>query len=211
MTERATSLVIVEDDPTLRAELVALFSAQAGLAVVAAFPDAASAVANTQPFDLAIVDIGLPDGSGVDVIRVLAAKWPDAELMVHTIDEDSRTVYDAIVAGASGYVLKGCSRDELLAAVRLLLDDGSPMSPRIARTVIEAFRRQGAVAEKYVLSAREREVLVAMEEGLSYKEIGARLHVSYHTVHTHLKRIYEKLQVSSKQDAMTKARLRGWL
>lgn len=211
MTERATSLVIVEDDPTLRAELVALFSAPPEFAVVGAFGDAASAVANTRPFDVAIVDIGLPDGSGVDVIRVLAATWPDAELMVHTIDEDNRTVYDAIVAGASGYVLKGCSRDELLAAVRLLRDDGSPMSPRIARTVIEAFRRQGTVAERYVLSAREREVLLAMEEGLSYKEIAARLHVSYHTVHTHLKRIYEKLHVGSKQDAMTKARLRGWL
>lgn len=211
MTERATSLVIVEDDPTLCAELVTLFSAPPEFAVVAAFGDAASAVASTRPFDVAIVDIGLPDGSGVDVIRVLAAAWPDAELMVHTIDEDNRTVYDAIVAGASGYVLKGCSRDELLAAVRLLRDDGSPMSPRIARTVIEAFRRQGSVAERYVLSAREREVLLAMEEGLSYKEIAARLHVSYHTVHTHLKRIYEKLHVGSKQDAMTKARLRGWL
>jgi DNA-binding NarL/FixJ family response regulator len=206
-----SALVIVEDDATLRAELVALFSAQADFRVVAEFGDATSAVASMIAFDLAIVDIGLPDGSGVDVIRVLAARWPDAELMAHTIDEDSRTVYDAIVAGASGYVLKGGSRDELLAATRLLRDDGSPMSPRIARTVVEAFRKQGTVAAQYALSARERDVLLAMEEGLSYKETAARLHLSYHTVHTHLKRIYEKLQVGTKQDAMTKARLRGWL
>lgn len=206
-----SALVIVEDDATQRDALVALFSAQADFTVAASYADAASAVAGTIAFDLAIVDIGLPDGSGVDVIRVLAAKWPDAELMAHTINDDSRTVFDAIVAGASGYVLKGGSSDEILAAVRLLRDDGSPMSPRIARTVIEAFRKQGTVAAQFALSAREREVLVAMEEGLSYKEIAARLHLSYHTVHTHLKRIYEKLHVSSKQDAMTKARLRGWL
>jgi DNA-binding NarL/FixJ family response regulator len=127
------------------------------------------------------------------------------------VHEDRGMVFAAIVAGASSYVLKGMTASQLIAAVRELRAGGAPMSPRIAREVIAAFRHQGTVADKYTLTARERDVLLALEEGLSYKEVAVQLHVSTHTVHSHIKRIYEKLHATSKSDAFTKARLRGML
>lgn len=207
----ATPIVIVEDDTALRGELAALFTAQPDFRVIATFADAASALAGTAAFRLGLVDLGLPDGDGADVIRGLRARWPDTDFMAYTVYDEHRVVFAAIIAGASGYVLKGARPDELVDAMRLLRSGGAPMSPRIARAVIDAFRSRSSAADHHLLTARERDVLVALEEGLSYKETAARLHLSYHTVHTHIKRIYEKLQATSKQEAMIKARERGCL
>jgi two-component system NarL family response regulator len=204
-------MLLVEDEPLLSAQLVALFGEQQDLQVIAAYATGEEAVAHTEPFDLAVVDLRLPGMSGVDVIRVLRERWPDADMLAHTVFEDKETVFDALVAGATGYILKGASAPELLAAVRGLRDGGAPMSPRIARFVVGAFQRQQAVADQYRLSARERQVLRHIEEGLSYKEVGTALSVSTHTVHTHIKRIYEKLQAHSKKEALAKAKLRGIL
>ena len=207
----ATRVLVVEDDATLRMHLRDVLGAEADFLLVGLAEDARTGLAFAGPFDLAIVDLGLPDVSGVEVIRELAAREPAPAIMAHTVFEDRRNVFDAIVAGADSYVLKGGDRDSLLAALRQLRGGGAPMSPRIARHVVEAFREQGRVADKYTLSGRERQVLAQLEEGLSYKEVAAALHISRHTVHTHIKRIYEKLHAHSRAEALAKARLRGMI
>jgi len=205
------SVWIVEDDPVLRTELRDLVDEADGLQVVAAHPAAEPALACSAPLDLAIVDLGLPDLPGAELIRQLSRSHTHADFLAHTVMDDRQAVFDAIVAGASGYLLKGATDTEIIEAIRELRSGGSPMSPRIAREVVRAFRRQGTVADRYTLSAREHQVLELLEEGLTYKEVAARLTVSRHTVHTHIKRIYDKLHANSRAEALTKARLRGML
>lgn len=204
-------MLIVEDDAVLRAELVRAIGLADDLIVVGAFGTGAEAMAFEGDADVALVDLGLPDAAGSDVIRVLRARAPSLDVLVHTVHEGRSTVFDAIVAGASSYVLKGIPTAELLNAVRELRAGGAPMSPKIARDVVAAFRQQGMVADQYALSAREKDVLRGLEEGLSYKEVASELHLSTHTVHSHIKRIYEKLHATSKAEALAKARMRGML
>lgn len=205
-----TRVVVVEDDAVLRGEVQAALEATSDFEIVATCQDGRRALALEIDFDMAVIDLGLPDISGVEVIRTFADR-DGLELMAHTVFEDRQTVFDAIVAGAGSYVLKGGGRDELVASLRELRAGGAPMSPRIARFVVQAFRRQGKVADRYTLSGRERQVLQLLEEGYTYKEVGQQLHVSRHTVHGHIKRIYEKLHAHSKAEALAKARLRGML
>lgn len=204
-------VLIVEDDPVLRAELERAVGGADGMTLVGGFETGAAALRFAGAVDVALVDLGLPDTSGCDVIRALRAVHPDLDVLVHTVHADRATVLEAIVAGATSYVLKGVSASDLLGAVRELRAGGAPMSPKIARDVIAAFRAQGTVAERYALSAREKDVLRGLEDGLSYKEVASDLHLSTHTVHSHIKRIYEKLHATSKTEALTKARMRGML
>lgn len=212
--ERDTSAIrvlLVEDDAVLRRELERAITRAGDLVLAGAFGTGRDALAFTGEAEVALVDLGLPDTTGSDLIRALRAARPELDVLVHTVAADRATVFEAIVAGASSYVLKGVPPDQLLAAVRELRAGGAPMSPKIARDVIAAFRQQGTVAERYALSARERDVLRGLEDGLSYKEVASELHLSTHTVHSHIKRIYEKLHASSKAEALAKARLRGML
>ncbi len=195
----------------LRVELERAIGGAADMEVVGAFATGAAAMAFRGEADVALVDLGLPDVPGTDVIRALRAGLPELDVLVHTIHADRAIVFEAIVAGATSYVLKGIAPPKLLDAVRELRAGGAPMSPKIARDVIAAFRQQGTVAERYALSAREKDVLQCLEEGRSYKEVATELHLSTHTVHSHIKRIYEKLHATSKAEALTKARLRGML
>lgn len=208
---RRTRVLVVEDDSTFRAELVEIVGDADDLELVAACGSGAEALAFEGEVEIALVDLGLPDVEGPDLIRTLKQRRPELDVLVHTVQEDRAVVFDAIVGGASGYVLKGMEPEQLRAALRELRDGGAPMSPRIAREVIAAFRQQGTVAARYELSTREREVLGLLDEGLSYKEIAAQLHVSTHTVHTHIKRTYEKLHASNKAEALAKAKLRGMI
>ncbi len=203
-----TAVLVVEDDATLLEELTELVDASEDFCVVGAFATGTEALAFDGAFAVAIVDLGLPDMSGTDVIRALAPR-SGVEILVHTVFDHGPAVFEAIVAGASGYLLKGSSGGELLAALRSLREGGSPMSPRIAREVVTKFQRLGSVAEQYVLTHREGEILRHLDEGFSYKETAARLHISPHTVHTHIKRIYEKLHAHGRAEALTKAKARG--
>ncbi|MGE0788681.1 MAG: response regulator [Sandaracinaceae bacterium] len=208
---RPTRVLIVEDDPTYRDELELLLAETDDFVLAASCPEGASALAFDGEIEMAIVDLGLPDGPGADVIRALRAERETLEVMAFTVFEERDVVFEAIVAGAGSYLLKGTPREEMIAALRELRAGGAPMSPKIARAVVEAFQQQGSVAERYVLSPRELEILRLLEEGYLYKEAAATLCVSPHTVHTHIKRIYEKLHARGRREALTKARLRGIL
>ena len=130
--------------------------------------------------------------------------------MAHTVFEDRENVFSAIKAGAAGYILKGSSPREIVESIHALYKGGAPMSPKIARKVIHEFQ-DDAMNDQFLLTPREKEIVKRVEEGLTYKEIGERLGISTHTVHTHIKKIYEKLQAKDRNDAIMKARKRGIL
>ena len=128
--------------------------------------------------------------------------------MAHTVCESRESVFSAIKAGASAYILKGSRPVDLIEALNELYEGGAPMSPKIARMVIQEFQDKG-IEEQYLLSQREKEVLKGMENGCTYKEMADKLNVSPQTIHTHVKNIYEKLQAGDRQEALLKARKKG--
>lgn len=202
--------MIVEDNPLMLENLRLLLSGESGVTITGAFQsaeDALAALEGSRP-DVLLVDLGLPGMSGVEFIKRVKKEKPDIDIMTHTIFEDKENVFSAIKAGASGYILKGSSPREIIEALKGLYEGGAPMSPKIARKVITEFRDE-AVSEQYCLSQREKAIVKGIEEGLIYKEIGDRLHISPHTVRAHVKNIYEKLQAKSRQEALLKARKKG--
>ncbi len=203
-------LVIVEDDPLLLENLTLLLSGEGGITVAGSYrsaEDALKVLCNSKP-EIMLTDIGLPGMSGVELIRKAKEEMPALEIMAHTVFEDRENVFSAIKAGASGYILKGSSPREIIESIHALYKGGAPMSPKIARKVIHEFQDEVA-SDQFLLTPRETELAKRIEEGLTYKEIGEKMSISTHTVHTHIKKIYEKLQAKDRNDAITKARKRG--
>ena len=203
-------VAIVEDDRLLRENLKLLLSGETGISVVATFATAEDALAGLKRArpEILLADIGLPGMSGIELIDQIKYQLPELEIMAHTVFDDRETVFSAIKAGASAYILKGSTPRELIDALHTLARGGSPMSPKIARKVIREFQDEG-VDEQYVLSHREREIVKEIENGLTYKDIAAKLGISPHTVHTHIKNIYEKLHAKDRPEALVAARRKG--
>lgn len=155
----------------------------------------------SNPPQLAIMDISLPDGTGLDCIRKLRAAGSIIQFMVFTIYEDSDQVFEALTAGASGYLLKNASPEKITDALKDLHEGGSPMSASIARKVVNSFRISD---EHNILSAREMEVLNLLAKGFLYKEIAAQLFISTGTIRQHIHHIYEKLHVQNRTEAVNK-------
>lgn len=174
-----------------------------------------------RPADVLIVDLGLPDGSGIDVIRLAKQSWPACQSMVSTTFGDEDHVFRSLAAGACGYLLKDSSPARLVAEIRNLHAGGSPISPLIARQVLSRLQRPHAHSstagpldpEKQAvsLSAREHEVLGHITKGFTSSEIAGLMGVSYHTVQTYVRRTYEKLNVNSRSEAIYEARHQGVL
>jgi two-component system NarL family response regulator len=203
-------VAIVEDDVLLRQNLKLLLSGETGISVVSVYGSAEEALAGIKKArpEILLTDIGLPGMSGVELIRLLKEQMPGLEIMANTVFDDRETVFSAIKAGASGYILKGSTPRELIDALHTLAKGGSPMSPKIARKVIREFQDE-AIDEQYLLSHRETEIVKEIENGLTYKDIATKLGISPHTVHTHIKNIYEKLHAKDRQGALVAARKKG--
>ncbi len=170
------------------------------------------------PADVLLVDLGLPDGSGIDVIRAAHTQWPTCAVMVCTTFGDEAHVMKSIEAGASGYLLKDGEPGDMLAEIRNLHAGGSPISPLIARQILTRFRAAPSPSatasperEQALLSAREKEVLELITKGFTADEIAKLMQVSQHTVQTYVRRIYSKLKVTSKAEAIYEARSQGIL
>jgi DNA-binding NarL/FixJ family response regulator len=171
-----------------------------------------------EPADVLLVDLGLPDGSGIDVIRAAHGMWPGCNIMVSTTFGDEFHVMQSLEAGAAGYLLKDSEPEKMVVEIRSLYAGGSPISPLIARQILMRFRQTSQAApaatplraEKQ-LSAREMEVLELITKGFTADEISGLLSVSRHTVLTFIRRIYAKLQVNSKAEAIYEARKQGLL
>ncbi|MDZ7264187.1 MAG: response regulator transcription factor [candidate division KSB1 bacterium] len=205
--EDGIKVVIIEDNDLFRNGLLQLISGTPGYACIGAFGDCETAlpeIEELQP-DVILMDIGLPGMSGIEGVKAIKAKSPEIDILMLTIYEDDNKVFESLYAGASGYLLKKTSPAGILEAISEIHAGGAPMSPRIARKVLDVFHGEIPSEQTSQLSNREQEILQLLVEGLSYKAIGSRLFISPHTVRTHLKNIYEKLHVHSKSEAAVKA------
>ena len=204
------TVAIVEDDAGVRQRLVALLGRSPDFVCVGDYANGENAVAGLpqRPARVALVDINLPGINGVECVRQLAAQIPDAHFIMLTVHQDTDTIFEALKAGASGYLLKPGRKDELLQAIRDVVAGGSPMTSSIARKVVQSFQRPPPVppAELHVLSGRERAVLDLLAQGYLYKEIGDQLGISLWTVSTYVHRIYQKLHVTGRIEALSKLR-----
>ncbi|HEY4142230.1 MAG TPA: response regulator transcription factor [Pseudolabrys sp.] len=215
-SETPIRIAIVEDDVTLRQVLVSTLEADPDYVVVGQFADGESAVRNMPALgpDMVLIDLGLPDMSGIDVIRLLKASDPDCDILVVTIFGDERTITSALEAGANGYLLKGASLEELRRDVRHLRIGGSPLSPMVARQLLNKLQAKPADNKPQVgngtkLTKREHDILQMIAKGFSYAETSQICGVASATVHSHLKSIYRKLEVHSKTEAVYEARRRS--
>lgn len=202
---------IVEDNQSLLANLRLLLQGEPGFTVAGAF-DSAEAALEADPWsdiDVLLVDIELPGLSGVELIRRVHPRHERLQILVHTISESRATVFAALQAGAMGYLLKGCSPRELIESLRTLHQGGAPMSPKVARKVILDLQGKKDLAASDLLTPRELDVLNGIALGKSYKELAQGLGMSVHTVHSHIKHVYEKLHAANRGEALEKARSLG--
>ena len=202
---------IVEDNDKLRGTLARLVERSEGFRCLSQYPNAEDALKDLPKIrpDVVLMDINLPGMNGVECVRQLKQLIPETQVMMLTVYEDTENIFNALAAGAGGYMLKRTSSKELLEAIQAVHGGGSPMTMHIARKVVQSFQRTAASAQATEnLSEREQQVLDLLSQGLIYKEIGEKLGISYETVHTYIRRIYEKLQVRTRTEAVAKF-LRG--
>jgi DNA-binding NarL/FixJ family response regulator len=205
----ATTIAIVEDNAGICDELIELLAEVPDFACVCVCRNVKTALSDipAQAPDVILMDIRLPDGSGIDCTAALKRVLPRSQIMIFTVHEDSAQIYQALTAGASGYLLKRTPPDEVVRAIREIRGGGAPMSGAVARKVIQAFQQAvpaGAAGDS--ITPREREVLELLSQGLLSKEIASQLSISLDTVSSHLKHIYEKLHVRTRTEAVIKYR-----
>lgn len=204
------SLIIVEDLDEVREGLRNFLALSPEFNVIDTFKTAEEAAADIprlQP-DIVIMDISLPGMNGIECIRQVRSKCPRTQFMMFTVYENDEKVFEALKAGASGYLLKNTGLVSLIESLKELYQGGSPMSSNIARKLVSNFQersRQESPAEITLLSIRENEVLQLLAQGLLYKEIADRLGISTSTVRQHIHRIYDKLHVQNRTEAINKA------
>jgi len=199
---------IVEDSEQVRITLKRLLDRAEGFHCLSEYANAEAAL-EALPKDrpeVVLMDINLPGMNGVECVRQLKQARPETQVIMLTAYEDTENIFNALAAGASGYLLKRTPREELLAAIKDVQKGGSPMTTHIARKVVQSFQKAPAAPTPVEsnLSPREQEVLDCLSQGFLYKEIAEKLGISYETVHTYIRRIYEKLQVRTRTEAVAK-------
>jgi len=219
-----TTVMVVEDDTQFLNRFCRIIAADPALELFAAVGSLAAAlqVVRERAPDVLVTDLGLPDGSGIELIRETARLHPATDIMVITVFGDEQHVLQSIEAGATGYIIKDSLPEEFVGLIKQLVDGGSPISPVIARQLLKRFKGAPAgtpalatqpamPAEDAGLSPRESEVLSLIAKGFSFGEIAKLLGVSQHTITTHVKKIYQKLVVHSRGEAVYEAGKMGLL
>jgi len=208
MSPAALRLWLIEDNPMFRRTVEQVVRVLPSVTTVETFGSCEEAlrrlVAGAAP-DTILIDLGLPGMSGIEGIPHFKLQVPAAQILVLTVFEEDEKIFRAICAGASGYLLKSASLQEIAAAVDELRRGGSPMTPRVARRVLEMFTKLAPTQQGYELAPRERNVLELLVQGLTNKEIAERLALSIHTVDTYIRKVYEKLHVNTRSGAVAKA------
>jgi DNA-binding NarL/FixJ family response regulator len=201
-------VIIIEDMRDVREGLKLLINGSPNFHCAGGYrsvEDALAAISESEPPDIILTDLGLPGLSGIEGIRLFRQRMPDVALLVLTIHENNDRVFSALCAGATGYMLKNTPPARLLEALLEAASGGAPMSPEVARRVIQLFRDFRPVSASYDLTPQERQLLKLLVEGHHKKTAATEMGISFHTVSFHLKNIYEKLQVHSKSEAVAKA------
>lgn len=204
-------IVLFDDNSVFRDSIRVLLDGHTDLEVAGAFSSAAEAVDVVGSFkpDVVLMDIEMPDGNGIDAVKRIRASFPQQVILMLTVFGDDDKVFESICSGASGYLLKNAAPEEIVEAIRQVRQGGAPMSPGIARKVLRLLQQHAPVAHPgsnpYGLSEREGTILSHLVEGMSYKMIAAECSISYETVRSHMKNIYDKLHVASMTEAVGKA------
>ena len=200
------SVAIVEDLTEVREGLAELIEADRELSFIESFENAETAAKKLPVLqvDIVLMDINLPGMSGIDCIRSIKEKCPSTQFMMFTVYENDEKVLQALLAGASGYLLKRTEPQRILESIKELNQGGSPMSSNIARKLLNVFLDKKKVNKKEILSERENTVLQLLADGLLYKEIADRLNIVHGTVRQHIHNIYEKLHVTNRTEAVNK-------
>lgn len=202
-------IVIFDDNIKRRESLEMLIDLSDDMICVGSFPDCSNVLNNidkSEP-DLVLMDIDMPNVNGIEGVTIIRTKYPHLKILMQTVFEDDEKLFACIRAGADGYILKKTQPLELLDAINEALEGGTPMTPSIARQVLRfvGSTENKQKSEDFKLTARETEILSLLVQGLSYKMIASRCFVSLPTVNSHVQHIYEKLQVNSAVEAVTKA------
>jgi len=198
---------IVEDDEEIRANLSDRIGANGSFRVLSSYGSAEAALADLPRHapDVVLMDINLPGVDGIECVRQLKPRMPEVQFVMLTVYEDNNRLFKSLVAGASGYLLKRTPPAKLLAAIREAHAGGSPMTPQIARRVVQHFQQAPQPSsELQKLTPREQEVLDQLAKGFRYKEIVDNLHISSGTLHSYIRSIYDKLHVHSRTEAVVK-------
>jgi len=200
-------VLLVEDHHAFREGLAALIDGTDGFACCGACASMEQALSQTTsaPPDLALVDIDLPGMSGIEGIRRLIQRWPSIYPLILTVHDENERILEALCAGANGYLLKGTAPARLLECLKEAANGGAPMSPEVARRVIDVFRKRPPQQADYDLTPHEMRILKLLVSGENYKTAALKIGVTSHTISFHVRRIYEKLHVHSRSEAVAKA------
>ena len=204
-----TDVIIIEDNDLLRDLLKEAINKSSEINCKNTFNSGEAALEFIEKEELVphiiLLDIGLPGMSGIELIPELKKLSPSSKIIIITIHDDDENVFNAICAGASGYLLKDLSADNIVSSISEVMNGGAPMNSHIAKKVLSMFRDQNLKSEGYDLSEREKEILSLLVDGLSKKQIAEKIFLSHHTVDSHIRNIYAKLEVHSRSSAISKA------
>lgn len=209
-TIKEIGVLIFEDNKNLREGMALILNASPGFACVGMYANCNKLVEHINNYipDVILMDIQMPGMTGIEAAGIVKENFPDIPVLMQTVFEDESKVFAAICAGAAGYILKNTPPVQFLEAIKNAAGGGSPITPSIALKVLRMFRENNPKAETLIhidLTSREKEILTLLTNGLSYKMIASQLFVSYETVHSHVRKIYQKLHVNSVNEAVSKA------
>ena len=202
-------VAIFEDNRSLREGLAAMIGGTTGFHCVGAFPNCNNLLKNISQShpDVVLMDIEMPGINGIEAVGMIKEEYPDMKVLMETIFDDDEKIFSSICAGAEGYILKHTSPAEIMEAIKEIHEGGSPMTPSIANRVLKMVKQRPETGSKesFDLTDREREILMCLVKGMSYKMVADACFISIETVNVHIKNIYRKLQVHSKSEAVAKA------
>ena len=205
-------VAIFEDNRSLRESLAAMIGGTSGFDCVGAFPNCNNLLKNISQAkpDVILMDIEMPGINGIEAVSIIKEEFPEIKILMETIFDDDEKIFNSICAGAEGYILKNTTPAEIMEAITEIYEGGSPMTPSIANRVLKMVkvRPEAGGRETFDLSTREKEILLCLVKGMSYKMVADACFISIETVNVHIKNIYKKLQVHSKSEAVAKA-IRG--